>query len=411
MAENEKNLREWSEKLEAGQRDDELLALAARLERAGQDEQAAPTVEFRRQLRRELLNSHAPAGDGPARRVWRWAGSLAALALLGVIVVTTWLSMSSAGRVTPGGGPADSPAGAEAVSTNVPGYQFLGYTTNGGVVIEQVAEQSETGETINQMEQHLLIPGLTMTVTLRWSMSPEAAGVSAFVQLLDDDGRIVVQADGPVLAATEPIDQPFVSTLALNLPADLPTGQYDLVAGLNDPATGARLPFNTEQEQDQSLRVLLRGDYEVSGSAPLGLGPEFDIRQAHHNMLHSQVYSAEADALAVHEVSPPAGAEVAGNAPTEFVITVDYALKSLPQAVLEVRVVEDLGNESGRGVGLGTVDLTEGVGTITVTVEVDPATEMAGPADLDLLLHLKPDAASAPIVTIMPDNVGWPYRP
>lgn len=76
-----------------------------------------------------------------------------------------------------------------------------------------------------------------------------------------------------------------------------------------------------------------------------------------------------------------------------------------------MRVVEDLGNGSGRGVGLATVDLTRGVGTTSVVVVVNPLTELAGAADLGVLLQLEPDAASAPIFSVMPEDVGWPYRP
>lgn len=410
MAENEKNLREWSERLEAGERADELLAVAARLERAAQEEPTAPSVEFRRQLRRDLLNRHAAATNRPANRLWRWAGSLAAIGLLAALVVTTWLSMSSAGRATTGGAPADSPARLEATATRVSGYHFLGYSTNGGTVTERVTEQTEVGETVNQTKTHLLVPGMTMTVTLSWSLPPEAAIVSAFVHLLDDDGQIAAQADAPVTVATDLAASPSMATLALNLPAELPAGEYDLVAGLYDPATGARLPIDIEQ--DQSMRVLLWGDYEVADNTTSEQMLEFTIiREQQHEALHFQLLEAEEDGLAVHEVSPPVAETISGRGPTEFVITVDYALKSLPQAILEVRVVEDLGNESGRGVGLATVDLARGAGTTSVVVVVNPSTELAGAADLGLLLQLKPDAASAPIVTVIPDNVGWPYRP
>lgn len=405
MAENKHTLREWSEQLETGEGDDELLALAAQLKRAAQQEPSAPSVEFRRQLRRDLLNQHAVVTKGQASGLWRWAGSVAAIGLLAVIVVTTWLSISSAGHTNSG----DAPLGLQADPGTMPssdsGYRLLSHSTNGGIVTETV----ETDDPANPMVTHLLVPGMTMTVTLGWSLPPEAAIVSAFVHLLDDDGQIVAQADAPVKAATGPANQPFAATLALNLPADLPAGEYDLVAGLYDPATGARLPIS--MEQDQSMRVLLWGDYQVSGDTISDQVLEFSITDAQHDVLHFQVLEAEADALAVHKVSPPAGAAIEGAAPTEFVITVDYALKSLPQAILEVRIVEDLGNESGRGVGLATVDITRGAGTTSVVVRVDPSTELAGAADLGLLLQLKPDVESAPIVTVMPDNVGWPYRP
>jgi len=551
------DLREWSARLEAGEQDEELLALAARLERAGRNEPSTIPLDYRRQLRRDLLARY-PAAQATGRR-WRLVQTLAALGGLALVVILTWFTMSSLqrpafgvapsatdpavsnyiylGHVLTGGvllenvttadgetqpqaflmpgvdltlnvnwslppdapplsafahlldetgavvaqsdtlfsagdyatpqqltlsyqlpipealppgryqlviglydsvnggrvpfvGPEGettqlalgeyelpsndsaaldgrevTPAGATTTPLSDPGYRFLGYSTNGGIVTETV----ETDDPANQTVTHLLVPGMTMTVTLNWSLPPEAAIVSAFVHLLDDDGQTVAQADAPVKAATGQVDQPFAAVLALNLPADLPAGEYDLVAGLYDPVTGAQLPISIDQ--DQSMTVLLWGDYQVAGSASLEQMREFSIIDAQHDVLHFRVLEAEEDALAVHEVSPPAGSAIGGAAPTEFVITVDYALKSLPQAILEVRVVEDLGNESGRGVGLATAELTRGAGTTSVVVRVNPSTELAGAADLGVLLQLKPDAASAPIVTVMPDNVGWPYQP
>ena len=542
------NMREWSARLEAGEQDDELLALAARLEGAGRNEPSTIPLDYRRQLRRDLL-AHYPAAQAAGRH-WRLMRTLAAVGGLAIIVILTWFTMSSLQRPAFGGISAiggsptpfyiptapvmaaalgayavDAPDGLEAgrtlellaywhvpddlgavsafaqlqndaghvvaqsdgsltnmsgeayevnlaiplpaplpygdytlifglsdaagarlplydfaqstvvyeestsplqvgsvestggaametaitpaLSSSESGYRLLGHSTNGGIVTETV----ETDDPANQTVTHLLVPGMTMTVTLNWSLPPEAPIVSAFVHLLDDAGQTLAQADAPVKAATDQVDQPFTAELALNLPADLPAGEYDLVAGLYDPATGERLPISTEQEQDQSMRVLLWGDYQVAGSASLEQMPEFSITDAQHDVLHFRVLEAEEDTLAVHEVSPLAGTAIGGAAPTEFVITVDYALKSLPQAILEVRIVEDLGNDSGRGVGLATVDLTRGAGTTSVVVVVNPSTELADAADLGVLLQLKPDAASAPIVTVMPDNVGWPYRP
>ncbi|MBP9501450.1 MAG: hypothetical protein KBF17_04740, partial [Candidatus Promineofilum sp.] len=60
MKENKMNLRDWSEQLEAGERDDELLSVAARLEKT-RGEIPAMSVEFHRQLRRDLLNQYDTA--------------------------------------------------------------------------------------------------------------------------------------------------------------------------------------------------------------------------------------------------------------------------------------------------------------------------------------------------------------
>ena len=409
MTENKNTLREWSKQLERGGHDDDLLAVAARLERAVQNEQAAPSVEFQRQLKRDLLNQYATSADGPVSRLWRWAGSAAAIGLLAMVVIATWLTMSSAGRTSTGGAPLDSQAGPEATPRTDHGYQFLGHSTSGGTVTETVTEKGETGETTNQTETHLLVPGMTLNVTLRLSLPPEAGMVSAFVHLLNSEGQIVAQADAPLLEAFDATDQSFAPTVALNLPTDLPSGEYELVGGLYEPETGTRLPISTEQGESTTVQL---GRYEVSSGAALDQMPEFLLDPLRrHEASHIRVLRAEDDALAVHEVSPPAGTDINGLSPQEFVISVDYALRSLPQAILEVRIVEDLGNGSGRGVGIATVDLAQGAGTTSLVVVVSPATELSGAADLGILLQLKPDAASAPILTVMPDDVGWHYQP
>jgi hypothetical protein len=66
--------------------------------------------------------------------------------------------------------------------------------------------------------------------------------------------------------------------------------------------------------------------------------------------------------------------------------------------------------EDGRGVGLATLDVTQGTGMVTATVVVDSA-ELTDPTDLGLWLQLKSDAASAPILIEMPEEFGWRYDP
>jgi hypothetical protein len=123
----------------------------------------------------------------------------------------------------------------------------------------------------------------------------------------------------------------------------------------------------------------------------------------------ANVDEAQDDMLVVREVSPPNGAALGGTAPVDFVITIDYALISLPRAILEVRVV-DLEGEDGRGVGLATVDnILQGTGTATVVVVVDLGKELAGSTELGLWLQLKPDATSAPILIEMPEDYRWRY--
>jgi hypothetical protein len=121
------------------------------------------------------------------------------------------------------------------------------------------------------------------------------------------------------------------------------------------------------------------------------------------------IEEAQGDMLVVREVSPPNGAALGGTAPVDFVVTIDYALISLPQAILEVRVV-DLQGESGRGVGLATVDnILQGTGTTTVVVVVDFGRELVGSTELGLWLQFKPDATAAPVLVEMPEDYRWRY--
>lgn len=93
-----------------------------------------------------------------------------------------------------------------------------------------------------------LLPGEDVTVNLFWQALPGAAGhdLSAFVQLLDPQGQLVVGWEGPPVAwhltgDWQP-DELVRSQHNLRLPATLPAGRYRVVAGLFDPASDQRLP-------------------------------------------------------------------------------------------------------------------------------------------------------------------------
>jgi hypothetical protein len=545
MAGNDNHIKEWAERLEAGERDDDLLALAARLERAGLDEPTAPSVEFRRQLRRDLLNQFETTADRPARRLWRFAGSVAAIGLLAVIVVATWLSMSSARRNIPGDAPmvtgmstpvyiptapvdaaalgsygvsapngleagrtlevtaywhipndlsaagafaqvyndagqvvaeADGPikglgseayeatlviqlpdtlpdggytvvfglldaaggrlplydfvrstviyeestsplivgsaapaggAVTETAITPVPsspsGYTFLDYSVSGGIVTETIETLGET------QTSNMLVPGMDVVITTRWSLPLDAEDVTAFVHLVREGNPIIAQSDAPIQVATPSDGRPSEATLTLSLPADLAPGLYQLVGGLYETATGTRLPFSTT-EGETTLVTL--GEYEVSdGGKPYleEMSETIERLQSENTTPIPNLDEAERDTLVVREVSPPNGAALGGTAPVDFVVTIDYALVSQPQAILEVRVV-DLQGEDGRGVGLATVDnILQGTGTTTVVVVVDFGKELAGSTELGLWLQFKPDMTAPPILIEMPEDYRWRY--
>ena len=84
-----------------------------------------------------------------------------------------------------------------------------------------------------------------------------------FVHLLGPDGRLVTQHDGLPVNGTRPTDtwlpgERLVDPVALEIPANLPTGTYRVEVGLYDATTGERLPaFDREGTQLEQNRFLL----------------------------------------------------------------------------------------------------------------------------------------------------------
>jgi hypothetical protein len=90
-------------------------------------------------------------------------------------------------------------------------------------------------------------PGSPLEVTLHWHVleTPDK-GYHTFVHLLDTDGNIVSQHDGPPGEGELPAlgwlpGEYLTDTHLLQLPFDLPDGVYQLGVGLYDPITGLRL--------------------------------------------------------------------------------------------------------------------------------------------------------------------------
>ena len=90
-------------------------------------------------------------------------------------------------------------------------------------------------------------PGGSIPVELVWQpMGSVTDNLNVFVQLLGADGLPVAQHDGPPVGgyaatSTWPPGVAVRDRHALLLPADLRSGDYRLIAGLVDPATGRRL--------------------------------------------------------------------------------------------------------------------------------------------------------------------------
>jgi hypothetical protein len=84
-------------------------------------------------------------------------------------------------------------------------------------------------------------------LTLVWQAQTETeTSYRVYLQLLTHDGEMVSQSDGIPAAWTRPTPgwapgEYVIDSHQLPLPEDLPAGEYTLITGLYDPATGDRL--------------------------------------------------------------------------------------------------------------------------------------------------------------------------
>ena len=395
------NLRQWSARMEAGEQDDELLALAARLERAGRNEPSTIPLDYRRQLRRELLARY-PAAQAAGRQ-WKLVQTVAAIGGLALIVMLTWFTMSSLQRPSFGGAPA-AVQGTEPNTSDVSEYTYHNHALSGGLLLEMTESADGATET-----QAFLMPGVDLSFHVTWSLPPDSPPLTAFAHLLDENGAVVTQGDAPLTADGAFTPERYTSNMQLPIPESLPPGRYQLVAGLYDPANSGRVPFVSPQGETTQL---LLEEYEVLSPDAEPLSSEeqavLDDLEGQQEPLHLSL--EDGDALDVRAVTPAAGTVLSGTAPLRFTVTLDHALSSLTQGILEVRVVAIEG-ENGRGVGLATIDL-ESAGVERSTVEVVANTdELPAPTELGLWLQLKPDAGSAPILIEMPEAYRWHYVP
>ncbi len=93
-------------------------------------------------------------------------------------------------------------------------------------------------------------PGTTVSIPLRWlAVAAPNADDTVFVHLVDANGKLAAQADGPPLAGRYPTSawdagELIDDTRQLPLPANLPPGRYTVQVGWYLPSTGTRLPVS-----------------------------------------------------------------------------------------------------------------------------------------------------------------------
>jgi 4-amino-4-deoxy-L-arabinose transferase-like glycosyltransferase len=106
----------------------------------------------------------------------------------------------------------------------------------------------------------------TLTVTLYWRCdAPPPADYTTFVHLRNQNGDVVAQMDRPPAAGAYPTSlwdpgETIRDRVVVPLPAEMKSGDYQLVVGLYDPTTGQRLiqsrPSTVEGQQGGSEILL-----------------------------------------------------------------------------------------------------------------------------------------------------------
>jgi hypothetical protein len=114
--------------------------------------------------------------------------------------------------------------------------------------LEPLATQARLGDRVRligvQVSRRTLRPGDTLAVELTWQAEAPAGDLRGFVQLLSADGQLVAGQDGVPGGGYTPTTEwqsgiPVVDHRGLVLPAQLAPGEYQLIAGLYDPAGGS----------------------------------------------------------------------------------------------------------------------------------------------------------------------------
>jgi hypothetical protein len=89
--------------------------------------------------------------------------------------------------------------------------------------------------------------GSTLVITPSWDVqTSQPGGLFSFVHVLGPDNATVAQVDAPIdegLFDTWQAGQQFGGPLPITLPPDMPAGRYQVVLGVYNSQSGARLPL------------------------------------------------------------------------------------------------------------------------------------------------------------------------
>ncbi|MEI7773066.1 MAG: hypothetical protein WCI67_23960, partial [Chloroflexales bacterium] len=130
---------------------------------------------------------------------------------------------------------------------------LLGYEIKPGELRARIAP-------LDGADQREVDPGQPVQINLYWrGLAAMGVDYTLFIHVLDAKGQRVAQRDLPLRAEDYPSSHWRAGELVIDradlaLPP-LPPGDYRLVIGLYDPASGARLPADTPEAELLTLRV------------------------------------------------------------------------------------------------------------------------------------------------------------
>jgi hypothetical protein len=110
-----------------------------------------------------------------------------------------------------------------------------------------------------------LTPGdQAISMTFYWQATAHMSqDYTVFVHLLDEDGRLITQYDGQPQGGWYPttiwdVGEVVTDSVTLNLPADPPSGGYQMVVGVYLLETLERLPVIVNGEPQPDGRIIIR---------------------------------------------------------------------------------------------------------------------------------------------------------
>lgn len=218
------------------------------------------------------------------------------------------------------------------------------------------------------------LPGDTLRVQLDWrALALPAGDYVVFLHVLDAAGNLVAQSDAPPAGGTHPTSgwtagEQVTDAQSLALPDDLAPGDYTLVVGMVDAASGRRLA----SADGTSLQL---GTLTVLGDAT-AVATAGDIDEAW---------------IEAVTVAPRPSAD----APLAVEVTVGYALRSQPEAQLKLH----LAHPDWMAVTEGRAPI-DGVSEFVPIRSGGPAVSFAFTVDPAELASIVGTAAPVPVILI-----------